>query len=767
MTLYAQSSGHNTTQQLAAYLDAISQCDDEASAVTRGVELAAEALDAEVGALVRDGRVECAIGYASGRIPEREILSAVAGRRQQLVVPGAGGCQVFTASTGTVPAGYLLVARSGEDPFGLEEASLLRAMARSLALTLRTLSLLDNERSLRYELQERQTLLERLSRILRSISHRAPLQEVLDTLVAGAGDLFEDPVVAVRLIDEDDPNYMLMVSHRGIKPEQLPSLMRMPLGAGAGGRAILEERLIVLEEYADNASAIPLFVEARLHAAMSAPISENGVVVGSITVATYKPGRTYSPAEQDMLLAFAEHASLALTDAKMVARMHHQAFHDALTGLPNRVLFLDRLDRSLARARREVGSRVAVAFVDLDRFKNVNDSLGHDHGDMLLTGVGERLRDCLREVDTAARMGGDEFALLIEEPSDSEDAHAVTNRALEALRAPFTISGREIFVTASAGVAVSENGLESAAELLRNADLAMYRAKLDSARLAVAFEPDMHTAAVRRLELEADLQRAVDAGDFEVHYQPVIELDSGRMVGVEALARWIHPTRGVIMPAEFIHIAEDTGLILQLGRYVLQTAVAQARTWEQRLGPDRALSVSVNLSATQLMEPEVATDVREILESSGLDPALLALEITETVLMRDTTATVSRLEDLKRLGVKLEIDDFGTGYSSFGYLRRFPLDVLKIDRTFVDGLATRPENLALTQAITTLAAALGLSTVAEGIETEEQARLLRSLGCTLGQGYLFSRPVPASRIDQVLGHGGFIMTRRRAVASAG
>jgi len=437
---------------------------------------------------------------------------------------------------------------------------------------------------------------------------------------------------------------------------------------------------------------------------------------------------------------------------RAVDQLHHRAFHDGLTGLSNRALFSNRVEHALARARRERGP-LAVLFVDLDDFKTVNDSLGHATGDHLLTQVARRIETAIRPGDTVARLGGDEFGLLLEHLAEPDDAIAVARRVLEAVRAPFDLGDRELLVRASIGIAFREDHTVDPDELLRNADLAMYVAKKAGKDGYEEFKPRMRDLVLRRLELESDLRKAVEQGELVVHYQPIIAIESGRIEGAEALVRWQHPRLGLLPPAEFIPTAEQTGLIVRIGQHVLRQACEQARAWQAVSPGGRPFRISVNLSARQLLDDRLLADVREALAGSGLDPAQLVLEITETTLMQETPATVAQLRQLKDLGVQLAIDDFGTGYSSLSYLRQFPVDMLKIDKSFIDHLGRGPEDAALPQAIIKLARALDLHTVAEGIEFEDQVAELRALHCELGQGFHFARPMTAEALSVLLASG--------------
>jgi diguanylate cyclase (GGDEF)-like protein len=435
-------------------------------------------------------------------------------------------------------------------------------------------------------------------------------------------------------------------------------------------------------------------------------------------------------------------------ERQLEEQLRHQAFHDPLTGLANRARFMDRLEHGLIRASRS-RTMLAVLFMDLDDFKSVNDSLGHALGDGLLREVGRRLEACLRIGDTAARLGGDEFAVLLDDVGGESDPVLVAERVLEVLRPPFRLGEHEVFVRVSIGGAISAPRL-SADELLRRSDVAMYTAKsLGKGRYAL-YDPTMETSMVERLELATDLQRAVERDEFVLHYQPSVVLSDGRIAGVEALLRWQHPTRGLVAPADFIKVAEETGLILPIGAWVLREACRQAREWQLENPADPPLTMAVNVSARQVHQPGLPIVLAEALEESGLPPHTLILEITESVMMRDGEAAIERLNELRALGVRLAIDDFGTGYSSLSYLRRFPIDILKIDKSFVDGVNAPGRERDLARSIIELGRTLNLEIVAEGVEDADQLQWLRSLDCDKAQGFLFSHPLPPDAIDALL-----------------
>ncbi len=429
-------------------------------------------------------------------------------------------------------------------------------------------------------------------------------------------------------------------------------------------------------------------------------------------------------------------------------QLTHQAFHDPVTGLANRALFAERVRHAIARSRREQ-NRIAVVFLDLDDFKTINDSLGHAAGDEVLAEVAKRLATSVRASDTAARFGGDEFALLLEDIEGVQEAADTAERVLESLAVPMSVGHKELSLRCSIGISVvSEHAPGGAEELIRDADAAMYRAKRDGKGSYRMFEPEMHQGVLARLELRTDLQRAIATEQLELHYQPVVRLDNGGICGVEALLRWRHPERGMIPPDHFIPLAEETGLIIPIGRWVLREGCRQARRMRDALPPDAELTMSINLSVKQLQHSDVIADVHDAVREAGIDPSALTLEITETVLMADSDLAVTRLRELKALGVNLALDDFGTGYSSLSYLSRFPVDILKMDRSFLRDGAT-PETSALTSAVLALGTTLSLRVVAEGIEMPEQRNSLRDLGCEFGQGFLFAYPMDA---DATLEH---------------
>ncbi len=723
MTL-SQRSSH----QLVEFLTAVSGHQDADGATAAAAGLAAEQFDAEVGAVVIDDVLAAATGFEA----QVELVQVHDGD-ERLELPGLGCCHLATAGWDGERPGRLLVARL-DAPLDAEESSLLLGMARVLGLALRGVAALETERTLSAErerrarerlgllasLRERHRLLEVLLDIQRSISHRKPLSDVLAAVTAGASGLLGGCPVALVLEDPLAPDRPIVAS------------------TTAGGEWSASELAMVATAAAEVGSA------SGMDPALAAAVHINGARAGAL-VAMAPPDAAFDDAQLGMLDAFAEHASLALTDARTVEAME-EAFHDSLTGLPNRALFLDRLQHALdVAARRETD--LCVLFVDLDRFKAVNDSIGHAAGDDLLRAVATRLSQCTRAADTAARFGGDEFALLLEDDGRGLHPERVAARIIAAMRRSFHVEGKEVYVGATVGIAHAAGAELTPDELLRNADLAMYRAKKAGGNRAATYEGSMRTALLARIELEADLRHALERGELSLVYQPVVELQTGRPVGVEALARWTHPVRGPIPPLTFIPVAEEIGLIGAIGRWILREACRQLAAW-RLLAPD--LMLNVNLSALQLRDERLAGDVEQALLGYGLPGSALTLEITESMLLSGDEGTAARLRRLKALGLSIAVDDFGTGYSSLSYLKQFPVDALKIDKTFVDAVASSTEDSALARTIVELGRGMRLDTIAEGIETGEQLEQLRLLNCQLGQGYHFSHPLDGAELTAYL-----------------
>lgn len=432
------------------------------------------------------------------------------------------------------------------------------------------------------------------------------------------------------------------------------------------------------------------------------------------------------------------------------AKLIHDAFHDSLTGLPNRALFVERLERSLAVVKRHPDYRFAVLFLDVDRFKVVNDSLGHMIGDQLLNALARRLEMCLRAGDTVARIGGDEFTILLDDLKDLNDVTNVVNRINMSLTGAFNLSGHEVFSTISIGITLSTNTYNLAEELIRDADIAMYRAKaLGKARHEI-FDFSMYSQAAQLLQLEMDLRRAVERQEFQVHYQPIVSLETYKIIGFEALVRWQHPQHGLVSPERFISLAEETGLIVPIGYWVLREACRQMRAWQLEFTTHPPLTISVNISSKQFSQPNLIEEIRKILQDTGLEASSLKLEITETVLMENHESATAMLLQLQQMNIQLHLDDFGIGYSSLSYLHRFPSSALKIDRSFVINLGADEKNLEIVQAIISLALSLNIDVIADGVETMEQLRQLQIKKCKHAQGYIFSQPLDSQSVDTLI-----------------
>jgi diguanylate cyclase (GGDEF)-like protein len=524
-----------------------------------------------------------------------------------------------------------------------------------------------------------------------------------------------------------------------------------------------------------STSAAEMLARRDVGEAMVALLRGQSRMLGSLLVGGHVDARPFDSRDLQLFQTLAIQTTSTLENGRLersIARLTelqeqltHQAFHDSLTDLANRSLFGDRIDQGLARSA-QAGKRLAVIFIDLDDFKAVNDTLGHAAGDALLVGVAERLRGCLRRPDTAARLGGDEFAVLLEDLADPSEADIVARRIFDALKAPFEVMGNTVSARGSLGVAVADVNGDNASKLMRHADVAMYAAKAAGKDRFVMFAPGMETEIISRHKLRNDLDQALVSDQLTVHYQPIVDLRDGDLIGVEALVRWRHPQRGLVGPTDFIPFAEETGQILQIGDYVLRSACATTLRWQARYPRKDPLIVSVNISARQLQQPMFVESVVETVQREGLRPESLVLELTESILLEDAAISVAKLETLRRAGIRIAIDDFGTGYSSLSYLRRLPVDMLKIAKPFVDDLALDEPNGDFARAIVGIGAALRLSLVAEGIECAEQVTRLRELGCTQGQGYYLSHPVRAGAIDEILAEGGAMAARLSAATPA-
>jgi diguanylate cyclase (GGDEF)-like protein/PAS domain S-box-containing protein len=572
-----------------------------------------------------------------------------------------------------------------------------------------------------------------------------------EALTSAAQMLGGDKVTIAELLADED----CLVLKAGLGwPDAAIGSFRLAVGRGSqSGYTLLTGMPVVVEDWLTEQrfERPPALRKDDMRSGLTVKIEgRSRGPFGVFAIQSARP-RRFSERDVDFLQALANVLADALERQAIEDAIRDRAVHDPLTGLPNRVLFVDRLEHALARLPRQQ-SLAAILFLDLDHFKLVNDSLGHQVGDELLAAAAPRLKQALRSSDTVARFGGDEFGILLEDIASERDAIETAERIAAIFARPFVLSGSEHFVTSSIGIALARGG-EQADELIRDADAAMYRAKDRGRARYEVFDEGMRGRAIERLRVENDLRRALERGELRLEYQPVVSLRDFAIVGVEALLRWRHPERGEISPAEFIPIAEENGLIEPLGRWVLEQACRQAAQW-YHARPDAApITMSVNLSAVQVTRRSLPDVVASVLRTTGLDPACLSLEITETVMVRDADGLGGVLKALKALGVRLVLDDFGTGYSSLSYLTRLPLDVLKVDRSFVDGLGSEPRDTAITETIIAMSRALSLEVVAEGVETADHVRELSRLGCGMAQGFHFSRAVPAEEITCALEHG--------------
>ncbi|MEO8571355.1 MAG: EAL domain-containing protein [Chloroflexota bacterium] len=586
---------------------------------------------------------------------------------------------------------------------------------------------------------------------------------LLETIMTRASSLLGSPHCYIYLVEPGDEE--LVIRHgTGLFSTFIGH--RMSIQDGLAGQVYRTSGPAAVDDYDTWKGRSLTLPGGPIGAVVGVPLMSAGRVVGVLGLASGEIERNWGQRQIDALTSFAQLASIALDNARLVDAAKRGALYDPTTGLPNRELLTDRIARALASSRPEGAGEVGVIMLDLDRFKVINESVGHTVGDRLLVAVGQRLVACLPPADTVARFGGDEFGIILDEVTDADEAIAIAERIESELRAPFPMGAREWFMSASIGISLGRPGRSTPDEMLREAEIAMVHAKADPSKRHAMFEPSMSDQTIERIELENDLRQGIERGELRLHYQPLIDLVTDRIVGFEALVRWQHPVRGLVPPLSFIPLAEETGLILPLGRWVLETACRQARAWRDARPNGPGLFMSVNLSGRQFAQADLVDSVAAILAETGLDPQGLEIEITESVLMDQSEAGIRTLGRLRELGVRLVLDDFGTGYSSLSYLKHLPLDTIKIDRSFVAGLASETDR-SIVQAVVALARGLRIGVVAEGIETEEQLDILREIGCDVGQGYLYSRPVPAGDAARLLAARRGAVTRAAASPSLG
>lgn len=676
-----EAVGASSPHRLVVFLTALGRCRTSHELIQVAAEVLAEEFDAEVGIVVIDDSAGASVGFGSQPHLAASLVATRPGTAMA-DVPGVGPCHTMAAAWSADGTGRLVVARTSA-PFTIPDRDLLLGMAGAFALAADANTALDRERA-------RLKTLEVLLAIQRSISHRAPLKEILEAITAGASELLRGCPVALDITDGLDPEVPLRVGDQ--------------VGDG------------------DHGFAAPVHIQGS-PAGLLRAVPDDGSSLGA--------------EDRALLSSFAEHASLALTDAATMVAMN-EAFHDPLTGLPNRPLFIDRLAEAL---RTEEEAPLAVLFVDLDRFKAVNDTMGHAAGDELLVQVAKRIRSATRMDSSAARFGGDEFALMVRHGGEEAYAVEMAERIIAAMAEPFVVRGKNVAVGATVGIAHSGGG-RAATELLADADLAMYRAKAVGGGRHATFVPRMRHELTERLDFEAALRGALHRREFFVEFQPIVDLVSGAPVAFESLLRWRSGERGLVPPAEVIPVAEATGLIVPIGRWVLEHSCERLAQWRRTL-PD--LRVSVNVSVHQLRHEGFVGDLQRITSRHGVPSSALIIEVTESAIIEDSDDTVATLHALAALGFAVALDDFGTGFSSLGYLQRFPVDVLKIDRSFVSGGHDEKSD-QLVRTIIELGRAYGIDVIAEGIETSAQLKSLVREGCRLGQGFYLGRPEPGDAV---------------------
>ncbi|MEW6716729.1 MAG: EAL domain-containing protein [Chloroflexota bacterium] len=604
---------------------------------------------------------------------------------------------------------------------------------------------------------------EMLLEAARHLTESLETEKVLFRIASDAKEILEAYGVAIYFLESDGKTLKPAVSVEPLYEEEVLSTS-IDIDNSFTGLAIKEKKTMVFNDPEDyvHGFQIPGTPVEENECVITIPLMIDDKIIGGMCI--NRLGVTFSAEDVALAETYAAYASTALKNTQIVDELQHEiqerkriekqlqhdAFHDPLTNLSNRALLIDRLGRSIERAKRHEDYLFAVLFMDLDRFKVVNDSWGHAMGDQLLIALARRLESNMRSMDTLARLGGDEFVILIEDIESSQDAILVAERIRSEIKRPFHVNGHEVFTTASIGVVLSHTGYHNPEDALRDADIAMYRAKERGKDCYEVFDTLMRKRAIERLNLETEIRQGISNKEFVNYYQPIVQMDDGQIIGFETLLRWHHPKKGIIPPSDFLYVAEETGLIIPIGRTVIYEACSQMVKWQNQYPKDQPLTISVNLSAKQFTHPDLIKDLQHILAKTKLNPNSLKLEITEGVIMEDVDLSTTILSKLRELGSQIEMDDFGTGYSSLVKLHQFPIDALKVDRAFVLQMSEGDEKLVIVRTIVSLANALGMNAVAEGVETSEQLSLLCRLGCKFGQGFYFSKPVDSKKAEKLI-----------------
>ena len=658
------------------------------------------------------------------------------------------------------PVGVMIFISLDKDTFTPEFSELLQRLADNVSFALENFDRADDKARTEVQKERLTRMLAALSATNEAIIRASSRAELFDLVCEAAANGGKFTLTSIALI-KPDSEYLDVVAAAGptassARQATISASEAHPEGRGLCGSAIRSQQACIINDYLGDPRAAAFHATARndgTNSGASFPLWVHGQVVGVMSFMSLEKD-TFTPEFAELLQRLVDNVSFALenfdrADEKTKAdeRIEYLASHDSLTNLPNREMFNGMLRRAIDAAAR-YQRQFALLFIDLDRFKVINDSLGHDAGDMLLVEIGGRLRRALRTSDVVARLGGDEFVVILEETAERPEVERIAGELLSVLSQPLQLSGHECHTTASIGIAMYPSDGTDMQTLTKNADMAMYLAKEDGKNGFRFFTKEFKTQSIERLTLESALRRALERDQFSLHYQPKIDMASGQITGVEALLRWNHPDLGTISPGQFIPLAEETGLIVPIGRWVLKEACAQNMAWQRR--GLRPVTMAVNLSPRQFADAHLLQDVDEALLASGMSPVLLQLEVTESMVMRNVSRAIKVLDAIQSRGIRLAIDDFGTGYSSMSLMKQFPIDTIKIDRSFVRDLPIDSEDQAIAQAIISMGKALGMTVIAEGVETVEQETFLRNHACDEMQGFLFSKPLPAKQMADLL-----------------